>query len=82
LILGDYFKEYKYAYKIAESAASLKGWLNNHGKVQKMFDSAQVQISQDRTGQSIILAYIINVLFLRVACSKSYLLDNTLCCIH
>lgn len=58
LILGDYFKEYEYACEIAESATSLIGWLNNHGKVRKMFDSAQAQISQDRTGQSIILAYL------------------------
>jgi hypothetical protein len=58
LILGDYLKEYKYACEIAESATSLIGWLNNHSKVWKMFDSTQAQISQDQTGQPIILAYL------------------------
>ena len=51
LVLGNYLKEYKYACKIAESANSLIGRLNNHGKVWKMFDNAQTQIIQDWTGQ-------------------------------
>ena len=59
LILGDYFREYEFARQIAESATSLIGWLNNHGKVRKMFDKAQAQISLDRTGHSVVLAYLV-----------------------
>ena len=58
LTLGDYFKEYLYASEIAEDATSLIGWLNNHSKVRKIFDSAQAQISQDWTGNCTILAYL------------------------
>ena len=43
---------------IAESATNLIGWINNHGKVRKMFDAAQSQISLDHMGQSVVLAYL------------------------
>jgi hypothetical protein len=59
LILGDYFAVYIFAAEIAESATSLIGWLNNHGKVRKMFDDAQAQISLDRTGHPVVLAYLV-----------------------
>jgi hypothetical protein len=59
LVLGDYLKEYKYACKIAESATSLIGWLNNHGKVWKMFGNTQAWISQHWTGQRTVLAYLV-----------------------
>ena len=59
LVLGDYFKEYKFARGIAESATSLIVWLNNHGKVRKMFNKAQAQISLNRTGQSAVLSYLV-----------------------
>jgi hypothetical protein len=59
LILGDYFRVYEFAQEIAESATSLIGWLNNHGKVRKMFDSAQAQISLDRRGKPLVLAYLV-----------------------
>jgi hypothetical protein len=58
LVLGDYFRVYIFAAQIAESATDLIGWLNNHGKVRKMFDASQAQISLDRTGQSVVLAYL------------------------
>jgi hypothetical protein len=58
LTLGDYFKEYLYTSEIAKDMTSLIGWLNNHGKVRKIFDSAQAQISQDQTGDCTILAYL------------------------
>ena len=38
---------------------SLIGWINNHGKVHKMFDSAQAQISLDCISKSITLAYLV-----------------------
>ena len=38
---------------------SLIGWLNNHGKVHKLFNEAQGQISLDRTGYVVVLAYLI-----------------------
>ena len=59
LVLGDYFKEYDTASYISELATSLIGWLNNHGKVRKLFDKAQGQISLDRTGYVIVLAYLV-----------------------
>lgn len=43
LILCDYFKVYEFAREIAKSATSLISWLNNHGKVRKMFNKAQAQ---------------------------------------
>jgi hypothetical protein len=58
LVLGDYFRVYIFAAQIAESATNLIGWLNNQGKVHKTFDASQAQISLDRTGQSVILAYL------------------------
>jgi len=59
LICGDYFKEAKFAHHVAECATSIIGWLNNHGKVRKIFDAAQAEISKGRTGRIIILAYLI-----------------------
>ena len=58
LVLGDYFRVYTFAAQIAESATDLIGWLNNHGKVRKMFDASQAQISLDQRGQSVVLAYL------------------------
>jgi hypothetical protein len=58
LVLGDYFRVYIFAAQIAESATDLIGWLNNHGKVCKIFNASQAQISLDWTGQSVILAYL------------------------
>ncbi|THU96573.1 hypothetical protein K435DRAFT_858444 [Dendrothele bispora CBS 962.96] len=48
LQLGDYFKVYEFGALIAEDATFLIGWLNNHGKVQKIFDSTQEKISKSR----------------------------------
>lgn len=58
LILGDYFKVYPYGAQIAERATALIGWINNHGKVWKIFDKAQHEISTDRCGKIIVLAYL------------------------
>ena len=60
LVLGNYFRVYIFAAaaQIAESATDLIGWLNNHGKVHKMFDVSQAQISFYQTGQSVVLAYL------------------------
>ncbi|KAJ6570699.1 ribonuclease H-like domain-containing protein [Mycena sp. CBHHK59/15] len=45
---------------IAEDATGLIAWINNHGKVRKIFDSAQAVISKDRdAGRIIILVYLI-----------------------
>ena len=59
MILGDYFTVYVFATEIAESATSLIGWLNNNGKVHKMFNGAQAQISLNHTGHSVVLAYLV-----------------------
>ncbi|KAJ7670124.1 ribonuclease H-like domain-containing protein [Mycena polygramma] len=60
LILGDYFKVHDIAAIIAEDATALIGWLNNHGKVRKIFDDAQATMSQDsNAGVIVILAYLV-----------------------
>jgi len=46
LVLGNYFRVYTFAAQIAESATNLIGWLNNHGKVRKMFDASQAKWKQ------------------------------------
>ena len=47
------------AQQTAEEATALIGWLNNHGKVRKIVDKAQGEISKDRMGYVIILAYVV-----------------------
>ncbi|KAJ6607227.1 ribonuclease H-like domain-containing protein [Mycena sp. CBHHK59/15] len=59
LILGDYFKVHDMAAAIAEDATGLISWLNNHGKVRKIFDKSQKIISMQNAGRMIILAYLI-----------------------
>ncbi|THU81763.1 hypothetical protein K435DRAFT_605700, partial [Dendrothele bispora CBS 962.96] len=59
LQLGDYFKVYKFGALVAEDATFLIGWLNNHGKVRKIFDSAQKEVSEARSGQAVIFAYVV-----------------------
>ncbi|KAK7042800.1 ribonuclease H-like domain-containing protein [Favolaschia claudopus] len=59
LILGDYFKVYPYAAEIAEQATGLIAWINNHGKVRKIFDNSQAQLSTDRLGFVLVLAYLV-----------------------
>ena len=59
LTLGDYFKEYPMAQEIAEQATDLIGWINNHGKVRKIFDDAQKQVSKDRINRELVLAYLV-----------------------
>ncbi|KAJ6548268.1 hypothetical protein B0H10DRAFT_1969220 [Mycena sp. CBHHK59/15] len=59
LILGDYFKVNDMATAIAEDATGLIAWLNNHGKVRKIFDASQKIISMQNLGRYIILAYLI-----------------------
>ncbi|KAJ6576288.1 ribonuclease H-like domain-containing protein [Mycena sp. CBHHK59/15] len=59
LILGDYFKVNDMAAVIAEDATAIISWINNHGKVRKIFDEAQKTISLDRLGKIIILAYLV-----------------------
>ncbi|KAJ7092992.1 ribonuclease H-like domain-containing protein [Mycena belliarum] len=60
LILGDYFKVNDMAAGFAEEATGLIGWINNHGKVRKIFDESQATISKDRNGGKIIvLAYLV-----------------------
>ncbi|KAJ7122587.1 ribonuclease H-like domain-containing protein [Mycena crocata] len=59
LILGDYFKVFPYSAEIAEKATGLVSWLNNHGKVRKIFDAVQEQLSFDRVGRIIVLAYLV-----------------------
>ncbi|KAJ7104747.1 ribonuclease H-like domain-containing protein, partial [Mycena epipterygia] len=59
LILGDYFKVNDAAALIAEDATALIGWINNHGKVRKIFDESQGIISKDRAGRIIIVAYLV-----------------------
>ncbi|KAJ6558647.1 ribonuclease H-like domain-containing protein [Mycena sp. CBHHK59/15] len=60
LILGDYFKENDIAAIIAEDATALICWLNNHGKVRKIFDTSQATISEDRNaGKVVVLAYLV-----------------------
>ncbi|KAJ6460569.1 ribonuclease H-like domain-containing protein, partial [Mycena sanguinolenta] len=59
LILGDYFKVFPYAAEIAEKATGLIAWINNHGKVRKIFDGVQEQLSQDRLNRVVVLAYIV-----------------------
>ncbi|KAJ7937737.1 hypothetical protein B0H13DRAFT_1588366, partial [Mycena leptocephala] len=59
LILGDYLKVNDVAASIAEDATAPIGWINNHGKVRKIFDESQSIISMDRAGRIIILAYLV-----------------------
>lgn len=59
LTLGDYFKDYQLAQDVAGQATDLIGWLNNHGKVCKIFDVAQKQISKDRLNRELVLAYLV-----------------------
>ncbi|KAJ6610634.1 ribonuclease H-like domain-containing protein [Mycena sp. CBHHK59/15] len=60
LILGDDFKVNNMAAVIAEDATALIAWINNHGKVRKIFDKSQEVISKDRNaGRIIILAYLV-----------------------
>ena len=59
LILGDYFKEYNVVKDVSELATGLIRWLNNHGKVHKLFDEAQEQISLDHTDYTIVLTYLV-----------------------
>ncbi|KAJ3791970.1 ribonuclease H-like domain-containing protein [Lentinula aff. detonsa] len=60
LQLGDYFKVYLFGAQIAEDATFIIGWLNNHGKVRKIFDKAQEDISCDRNnGRVVVLAYVV-----------------------
>ncbi|KAJ6549409.1 ribonuclease H-like domain-containing protein [Mycena vulgaris] len=82
LILGDYFKVYAYGREIAESATGLIAWINNHGKVRKIFDQVQAQLSQERTNKIIILAYLVAnltrwtthfVAFMRLLVLREYL---------
>ena len=44
--------------EITELATDLIGWINNHVEVQKMFDTAQEQISVDQIGKPVVLAYL------------------------
>ncbi|KAJ6498527.1 ribonuclease H-like domain-containing protein [Mycena vitilis] len=60
LILGDYFREHDEAAILAEEATGLICWLNNHGKVRKIFDEAQATISRDRNaGKVVVLSYLV-----------------------
>ena len=59
LILGDYFKVNKFAADTAESATALIGWINNHGKVRKIFDAAQAAITLDRLKFVLVIAYLV-----------------------
>ncbi|KAJ6629091.1 hypothetical protein B0H10DRAFT_1939987 [Mycena sp. CBHHK59/15] len=43
----------------AEMSTAIIGWINNHGKVRKVFDHAQRGISKDRLGYFLILAYLV-----------------------
>ncbi|KAJ6533403.1 hypothetical protein DFH09DRAFT_1325710 [Mycena vulgaris] len=38
---------------------ALIGWINNHGKVRKIFDLVQRQVSLDRLGFILVLAYLV-----------------------
>lgn len=44
--------------EIAELATDLIGWINNHGKVQKMFVTAQEQIDVEQTAKPVVFAYL------------------------
>ncbi|KAJ7223699.1 ribonuclease H-like domain-containing protein [Mycena rebaudengoi] len=59
LILGDYFKVNIFAAGTAELATALIGWINNHGKVRKIFDEAQSAFYLDRLGHILVLAYLV-----------------------
>ncbi|KAJ6625302.1 hypothetical protein B0H10DRAFT_2211988 [Mycena sp. CBHHK59/15] len=60
LILGNYFKVNNAAALIAEDATALIGWLNNHGRVWKIFDESQRIISKDQNNGIIIVpAYLV-----------------------
>ncbi|KAJ7916612.1 hypothetical protein B0H13DRAFT_2323220 [Mycena leptocephala] len=82
LILGGYFKVYHYAAEISEQATGLIGWINNHGKVRVIFDNPQRELSPDRVGRVLILAYLVAnltrwtthcIAFLRLLILQEYL---------
>ncbi|KAK7440944.1 hypothetical protein VKT23_016720 [Stygiomarasmius scandens] len=50
LVLGDYFKACPEAAETSEDSTDLVGWINNHGKVQKIFDRTQ----KEKTGKSLM----------------------------
>ncbi|THU80408.1 hypothetical protein K435DRAFT_874407 [Dendrothele bispora CBS 962.96] len=53
LVLADYFKASPEAAKTSEDATDLVGWINNHGRVRKIFDGLQQEIAGD------VLKYIV-----------------------
>ncbi|KAJ6570760.1 hypothetical protein B0H10DRAFT_1928086 [Mycena sp. CBHHK59/15] len=82
LILRDYFKVYPYGVEIGEKATSLIAWINNHGKVRKIFDAVQEQLSKDRLERVVVLAYVVAnltrwtthcIAFLRLLFLREYL---------
>ncbi|KAJ7258428.1 ribonuclease H-like domain-containing protein, partial [Mycena haematopus] len=82
LILGDYFKVYSFAADVSEKATSLIAWINNHGKVRKIFDAVQARLSLDRLDRVVVLAYVTAnltrwtthcVAFLRLLALREYL---------
>ncbi|KAJ7751786.1 ribonuclease H-like domain-containing protein [Mycena maculata] len=59
LILGDYFKVHKFAAATAETATALIGWINNHGKLRKIFDSTQEHVSKDCLNRVLVISYLV-----------------------
>jgi hypothetical protein len=53
LILGDYFKAYDYAQKIAAEVMDIISWINNHEMVWNVFDKAQIKLGRPKA-----LAYL------------------------
>ncbi|KAJ7804713.1 hypothetical protein B0H13DRAFT_2388196 [Mycena leptocephala] len=82
LVRRGYFKVYHYAAEISDQATGLIGWINNHGKVRVIFDNAQRELSPDRVGRVLILAYLVAnltrwtthcIAFLRLLILQEYL---------
>ena len=47
------------AQDIAGQATDLIGWINHHGKVQKIFDSAQKAVSLNQVNRELVLTYLV-----------------------
>jgi hypothetical protein len=58
LMVGDYFKSWDFAAKIAEQATAIISWILNHEKVRILFDEAQMQLNKSNCGRAFALAYL------------------------
>lgn len=65
------------AQEITEQATDLIRWINNHGKVRKIFDEAQKQINKDWINKELVLTYLVaNLTWWTTHCTAFIRLHN------